>query len=108
MAFDVEEVNRKARLFAEDVRQVMPIDKAFLFGSHAKGNATELSDVDICFFLKDYNGKQRVELITELLGIGGKYSDIPFEPLVFETSEIEQGNPFVQEIITTGVDLIGK
>ncbi|MCL1992965.1 MAG: nucleotidyltransferase domain-containing protein [Spirochaetes bacterium] len=55
----------------------MPIDKAFLFGSHAKGNATELSDVDICFFLKDYNGKQRVELITELLGIGGKYPQDP-------------------------------
>ena len=108
MAFDVEKINRIARLFVADAKQVMPIDKAFLFGSHTKGYATELSDVDICFFLKDYNGKQRVELITELLSIGGKYSDIPFEPLVFETSEIERGNPFVQEIIATGVELIGK
>ena len=40
---------------AVDIKQVMPVDKAILFGSYAKGYATELSDVDICFFLKDYN-----------------------------------------------------
>ena len=106
MAFNIEEINRIAKLFVEDVKQVMPIEKAFLFGSHVKGYGTELSDVDICFFLENYNGKQRIELIAELLGIGGKYSDIPFEPLVFETSEINNGNPFVQEIISTGIELV--
>ena len=106
MASDLKEMNKVARLFAEDAKQVMPVDKAVLFGSHAKGYATESSDVDICFFLKNYNGKQRVEIIAELLGIGGKYPDIAFEPIVFETSEIQRGNPFVREILETGVDLI--
>ena len=106
MAADIKEVSRIARLFAEDVKQVMPVEKAVLFGSYAKGYATESSDVDICFFMKKYNGKQRVEIITELLCIGGKYPDIAFEPLVFESSELQNGNPFVREIMSTGIELV--
>ena len=50
MAVDIKEMSRKARSFAEDVKQIMPVDKAILFGSYAKGYASEWSDVDICFF----------------------------------------------------------
>ena len=106
MVIDAKEMNRTARLFAEDVSQIMPLDKAVLFGSYAKGFATEASDVDICFFLKDYSGKHRVEIITELIGMGGKYPDIAFEPLVFESSELQNDNPFVREILATGIELL--
>ena len=106
MAVDIEKMNQKARSYALDVKQVMPVDKAILFGSYAKGYATELSDVDICFFLKDYNGKQRVDVITELLGIGSKYPDVAFEPLVFESAEIQNNNPFIREILAEGIELL--
>jgi predicted nucleotidyltransferase len=106
MAVDIKEMNNKARSFAEDVKQVMPVDRAILFGSYAKGYATESSDVDICFFLENYNGKQRVEIITELLGLSSKYPDVAFEPLVFESAEIGNGNPFVREIISEGIELL--
>jgi predicted nucleotidyltransferase len=106
MAVDIKEMSEKARCFAKDVKQVMPVDKAVLFGSYAKGYATKSSDVDICFFLRDYNGKQRVEIITELLGIGGKYPDLAFEPLVFESAEIQNDNPFIREILSEGIELL--
>jgi predicted nucleotidyltransferase len=106
MAINIEAINRAARDYAARVSRELPVDKAILFGSYAKGYATESSDVDICFFLKNYNGKQRVEIITELLGLGGNYRDIAFEPIVFETSEIERGNPFVGEILATGLELL--
>jgi len=107
MAVDFEAVNRIAREFAADVSRELPIDKAVLFGSYAKATATELSDVDICFFLKDYNGKRRVDLLTHILSIGGeKYRGTFFEPIVFETSEIHNDNPFVREILATGKDLL--
>ena len=83
----------------------MPVEKAVLFGSYARGYATELSDVDICFFLRDYNGKQRVEIITELLGLSGKYPNAAIEPMVFESAEMQNGNPFVREILATGKEL---
>jgi predicted nucleotidyltransferase len=106
MAIDIETIGLAARRYAADVSRELPVEKALLFGSCAKDCATETSDVDICFFLKDYNGKQRVEIITDLLGIGGKYRNIPFEPVVFETAEIDNGNPFVREILATGIDLL--
>ena len=105
MVADIKEISRIARNYADDVKQVMPVEKAVLFGSYARGYATELSDVDICFFLKDYNGKQRVEIITELLSMSGKYPDAAIEPLVFESAEIQKGNPFVCEILATGKEL---
>ena len=107
MAVNIEAISRIAREYAADVSLELPVEKAVLFGSFAKKTATELSDVDICFFLKSYDGKRRVDLIAQILGIGGeKYCQIGFEPIVFETSEIQRGNPFVQEIIATGVELI--
>ena len=107
MAFDFETVNRIARDYAADVSRELPIEKAILFGSCAKKTATNLSDVDICFFLKSYNGKRKVDLVAQILGIGGeKYCHVGFEPIVFEISEIQRGNPFVKEILATGIELL--
>jgi predicted nucleotidyltransferase len=82
----------------------LPVDKAYLFGSYAKGTADELSDVDVCFFLRDYGGKERIDVGSFLLRIACDYKAY-FEPLVFETSEIELNNPFVNEILHTGLEL---
>ncbi|GHT53079.1 hypothetical protein FACS189485_16530 [Spirochaetia bacterium] len=110
MAVDIKEMTRLARDFAADVKTVMPVDRAVLFGSYAKGYATELSDVDICFFLPDYKEKERYEVIAELLGLGrafgGKYRKVPFEPLVFETADLQDDNPFIREVLATGVELL--
>ena len=109
MAVDIEAINRIAREYVADVSRELPVEKAVLFGSHVNKTATELSDVDICFFMKSYNGKRKVDLVAQILGIGGeKYCRIGFEPIVFETSEIERGNPFVREILETGVELFNK
>jgi len=107
MAVDFEAVNRIAREYAVDVSHELPVDKAILFGSYAKGNAGEQSDIDICFFLKNYNGKRRVDLLTHILGVcGKKYRGAFFEPIVFETAEIQNDNPFVREILATGIELL--
>jgi hypothetical protein len=68
-------------------------------------NGHELSDIDIFFFVDSLNGEHRADIITEMLGIAGKYKAVFFEPIVFPVSEIERGNPFVREILTTGTGL---
>jgi len=105
MATDFETIRGLAEEYAETVRQVLPVDKVVLYGSHAKGTATRLSDVDVCFFLSDFNGKRRVDIIGELLGLCGRYKGAYFEPNAFPTSEIERGNPFVKEILMTGIEI---
>ena len=107
MAVDFEAINQIAREYTIDVSRVLPIEKAVLFGSCARKTATELSDVDICFFLKSYNGKRKVDLVAQILGIGGgKYCHVGFEPVIFEIKEMQRDNPFVREILATGIELL--
>ena len=105
MAVDFDTVKRLAEEYADNVRKVLPVDKVILYGSYSKGIATETSDVDICFFLNDFEGKKRVDIIDEFLGLCGRYKGAYFEPNTFPTSEIERGNPFVNEILATGIEI---
>ncbi|MCL1918609.1 MAG: nucleotidyltransferase domain-containing protein [Peptococcaceae bacterium] len=105
MAVDIESVNNKVKAYASQVRQAMPVNKAYLFGSYAKGTATEKSDVDICFFLDSFDGKRKVDIIKELLKLTDGYDDVGFEPLALPSSELLNGNPFALEIISTGIEI---
>jgi len=107
MAANIETVKRIAGEYAADVSRELPVDKAYLFGSYAKGYANKQSDIDICFFLKSYHGRRRVDLLTQILSISGKkYKNAFFEPIVFETAEINTDNPFIKEILATGKELL--
>jgi predicted nucleotidyltransferase len=106
MAVDFEAVTQLCRQYADDVRRAMPVDKVMLFGSYAKGTANAQSDIDICFFLDNYGGKRRMDVIVDLLGLMHRYKRVPFEPIVFETSELENDNPFVKEILRTGTEIL--
>jgi predicted nucleotidyltransferase len=104
MAANYEAVRKEARQYADEVRRVLPVDRAYLYGSYAKGTAEAMSDVDVCFFLRDYGGKERVDMGIQLLNIASGYEAF-FEPLVFETSDLERNNPFVKEILHTGIEI---
>ena len=105
MAVDIEAVKKAVRNYADEVRQALPVDRAVLFGSYAKGTATEQSDIDICFFLSTFGGKRRVDIIRELLGLTRGYKGVFFEPIAFPTSEIDNDNPFVKEVLRTGREI---
>ena len=105
MAFDTETTKRVAQAYANDVKKELTVDKAVLYGSYASGKATDFSDIDICFFMPDFGGKHRVDIIAHLLDLTDKYRGVFFEPIAFPTSEIERGNPFVKEILATGIEL---
>ena len=105
MAVDFETTKQIAKNYADHVRRTLPVDMVILYGSYAKGNATEISDVDICFFLNDFGGKNRADIIGMLLRLCREYRGAFFEPTVFPTSEIERGNPFVKEILSTGIEI---
>jgi len=105
MATNIEAVNQLVADYASDVRNIFPVDKVVLFGSYAKGTATNQSDIDICFFLDNFGGRRRVDIIKELLGLMRKYRGVYFEPIVFPTAEIQNDNPFVKEILRTGIEI---
>jgi predicted nucleotidyltransferase len=107
MVADIETVNRIIRQYINDVKEKMPIDKVYLYGSYAKGNPRDDSDVDLCFFSKDFDYNKKWDILTELFCIKAKYDrELLIEPNAFPTSEIENDNPFVDEILQTGQEIL--
>ena len=105
MAIDYEAVYRAVNEYVRDVANAMPINKAVLYGSYAKGTADEYSDVDICFFLDGFGKQRSVDIVAKMLGLTRNYKTIYIEPQAFETSDIENGNPFVNEVLATGREI---
>lgn len=97
--YKIEEI--RARL--HPVFDASPVYRAILFGSYAKGCATERSDVDIVIDsrgeLLDYNFYGVLEDVTESLD---KRVDM------FEVSEIQAGSPIFEEIQKQGVVLYDR
>ncbi|MCL2079477.1 MAG: nucleotidyltransferase domain-containing protein [Oscillospiraceae bacterium] len=105
MAINIETVNKTVTDYVADVKNAMPIDRAFLFGSCAKGTATEQSDIDVCFFSRSFEDLTTVDIMTRLFRLTRKYKGIDIEPRGFPTSELENDNPFVKEILRTGQEV---
>lgn len=45
-------------------------------------------------------------ILEDLLWLMEGYDGAYFEPIVFETSELENDNPFVKEILRTGREIL--
>jgi len=105
MVTNLEAVKQLVESYANDVSNVFPVDKVVLYGSHVKGTATKQSDIDVCFFLDSFGEKRRVDILKDLLGLMRKYKGVYFEPTVFPTAEMQNDNPFVKEILRTGVEV---
>jgi len=82
----------------------IPIKEAILFGSYATGNYREWSDIDIALvsdiFMSDrIDDKDKIRNIT--LSVSSEIEVIPFTPKDFNV-----GNPFVKQILRTGIKLV--
>lgn len=106
MAIIDETISKVIFNYIDDVKKVFEIDKTYVYGSHAKGTATKYSDIDICFFSNNFNDKKSVDIIFELLKLARKYSDFDIEPRGYSTDEINNGNPFIKEILQSGYEII--
>lgn len=82
----------------------IPVKNAYLFGSYAKGNNNELSDIDIALISDSFEGirikdKDKIRRIT--LSVSSNLEVFPFNPDDFLSE-----NPLVKEIIETGIRLV--
>ena len=82
----------------------IPIQQAILFGSYARGNSHEWSDIDIALVSDIFAGnrmddKDKIRAIT--LSVSSELEVIAFAPQDFTPQ-----NPFVKEILKTGIQLV--
>ncbi len=80
-----------------------PVNKAILFGSYAKGNATIASDMDLYI---DTNGKLKGLDFVGLLEILVNTLEMDID--LIDSSHIEQGSLIMQEIENGGMVIYEK
>ena len=91
-----------AQRYAVVVKANYSFIKIILFGSYAKGNYNDDSDIDIAVIFKDYSNV--IDMQLELMRLRRKI-DSRIEPHPFRESEFELSNPIVNEIIKYGQEI---
>ncbi len=85
------------------VSQDFPLRGVYLFGSYAKGNPGEYSDIDLAIVSDKFEGsrffdKQKLNNFILKTSI-----DLEIHP--FKTDDFTEDNPFVKEILETGIKI---
>jgi predicted nucleotidyltransferase len=80
------------------------IVKAYLFGSYAKGNYNDSSDIDIAIVFNNIKNKN-FETQIQLLMLTTKF-DTRIEPHPFDKTDFNNNNnPLVNEVLKTGIEI---
>ena len=102
------EMSKRLHIIGNKIKQEYRAERVILFGSHARGNATEDSDIDLLVVARTKERFfERMASIRRL--IRDLRDGLPVSPIVLTPVELEKrrqaGDPFVREILETGVSL---
>ena len=81
-----------------------PVLKVFLYGSYAKGNFKNGSDIDVCIVSKaydPYDDKSRLFLWQKRREI-----NVRIKPVGYRPEEFQDSNPLVHEIRKYGIRIV--
>jgi predicted nucleotidyltransferase len=79
------------------------IEKAFLFGSYARGDANDDSDIDVAVLSPDFEGVRFSD--KQKLNIALAQLDSRLEIHPYRSDEFNRSNWFVQEILLVGIPI---
>ncbi|OGU37487.1 MAG: hypothetical protein A2315_15555 [Ignavibacteria bacterium RIFOXYB2_FULL_35_12] len=99
--YSKENVETIIRSFLEAIQNEIHVDGVYLFGSYAKGTPSKYSDIDLAIVSRDFEGIRffdRKRLIKYIVKVN---TDIQLHP--FKTDYFTTDDPFVEEIIRTGI-----
>lgn len=82
----------------------VPLYQVYVYGSFAKGNYNEHSDIDIAIFY-DNDDIDIFEEDVKLFKMTKKV-DLRIEPHSFKKSDLDEPDPFIDEIIKKGIRII--
>ena len=101
-----ENVIEIAKQYADAVKAAnfpMRINKSYLFGSFAKGNPHEDSDIDVAFIVDNCEGDYYFDIVVPVCAMRKKI-DFRIEPHIVIPEEDFAG--FLPEIQRTGIELV--
>jgi len=104
MLLDKTTALKHAKMYADLVGQQLQPMKIVLYGSYAKGNWTQNSDIDIAVIVNEINGD--FLLISKQLNRFTRNIDSRIEPILIQNGEDRSG--FLSTILETGITLYNK
>jgi len=99
---DQKDALKIAEQYADVVKDFFDYKRIILFGSYAKGNFNDDSDIDIAVVFTDF--ANRVDRQFELMKLT-RNVDSRIEPHPFRENEFELSNPVVNEIVKYGQEI---
>ena len=107
MAQVPDKITSIIELFLEELKKNnIAIEQAILFGSYAQGTYTSYSDIDLALVSSDFKGnrfKDRDKIRRIKLKISSDLEPIPYPP-----GDFTPDDPFVKQILTTGIIILPK
>lgn len=94
------------RYIAELEKNQIPIKKAIVFGSYARGMAGPESDIDVALISEAFSG-DRFEDRRKIVPLRRKI-DSRIEPMPFTPDDFDNGGMLAEEIKKTGVIVFPK
>ncbi len=95
---DKKEIEKKLKKYISLVREEYSPKKIILYGSYARGNYTEYSDIDVAVIVEEIKG-DFLELITRLYKLR-RNIDTKIEPVLLEENNDRSG--FLESILKYG------
>lgn len=90
--------------YLERIGNQIHIKRAIVFGSYAKGQFSNESDIDLAVFSDDFVGMEPIERFSFLFLAATDY-DVDLQPLAFTTSDLIESVGIVEEILKTGIEI---
>ena len=93
----------QVRAFAEELRKLdIPLRQVILFGSYARNEQREESDIDVALVADDFTGAGFLD-VRRFASVLARYPYFYIEPHTFTTEQFTDWNPLVKEIRRTGI-----
>ncbi len=104
MAVKTDSAIKLIRRYIKELKKNnIPIQKAFIFGSYAKGSPNEESDIDIALVSTAFTG-DRFEDRRKIVPFRRKI-DSRIEPMPFRPEDFQKGGVLIDEIKKTGKEI---
>ena len=108
--YKLSEIRRAAKSFSFLLRNSgIKVSRLFLYGSYARGEPRDYSDIDIAIISPDFRGKSRMAIQETIAhSIVGRSGILAaFEPIGYSTEEFTKADSatFLGEIKSTGIPL---
>jgi predicted nucleotidyltransferase len=105
MAYSKDEALAVIRDFLEKIRQELPIERAYLFGSYATGRNRDYSDIDLAIVTPALNAENSFAINQKIFSRASRYN-LDLEPICFSPEEfVQEYLPIVRDIKREGVEI---